>query len=487
MRIKNKAALINHGNIKGREIIADLLDTGLDSLDPYLGVKALFKLEDNKIIIDNRDYELDGDPRSGPAIYDLNDYDRVYVIGAAKGVQRAALAMEEVLGDALTGGHVIGKHGDGILCKKIGVTLAGHPVPDKYCVEGCEKIAELAKDITERDLVITISGSGCGSLMTWPAAGITIEEVTDFTYMMQIEKGVPTSDLNMVRTHIDRFKGGRISRMFLPATLVHTVTADPSKTGTPVLRTNYRGMLEKNNFFPTLCAGSTYAQAIAAIKKWDAWDRTPESIRSHLLAGNERNENMRFDEYERIGARFFGLLFKDATVYPAVKKRAGELGYECLMLSENMSGEAREAGYINSLMALSVERIGQPLKAPVVLMSSGELIVTVGDETGIGGRNQEYCTAAAINIRGSDKVVFGAVDTDGTDGPGGLDIEGAPTCLAGAIVDGFTFEEALKAGLSLREGLKTHGTSEVLWPIGCGVHAEPGVSALDLGLILIME
>ena len=81
-------------------------------------------------------------------------------------------------------------------------------------------------------------------------------------------------------------------------------------------------------------------------------------------------------------------------------------------------------------MALCAERMGEPFKAPIVLMTSGENIVTVGKEKGIGGRNQEYCTAAALKIAGSKKIVFGAVDTDGTDGPGGLKIEGVPECLA---------------------------------------------------------
>ena len=486
MRIKNKEMLTSHGNVAGRKIVADLLDAGLDALDPYLRVKELVKLEDRKIVLDNRDFEMKGDPHAGPAVYDLRDYDRVYVVGAAKGVQRAALALEEILGESLTAGHVIGKHGEDILCGKIGVTLAGHPVPDECCAEGCAKIAALAEDITARDLVFTISGSGCGSLMTCPAGDITIRDVAEFTAMMQIEKGVPTGDLNVVRTHIDRFKGGRLSRLFRPATLVHLTTADPSKMGTPVLRMSYFKMLGCNTFFPPLATASAYADAIAVIKKWNAWERTPDSIRRHLLSGGPHNDNMSVAEYETLGARLFGLIFKDATVYPAVRKKAREFGLDCRMLSEYMQAEAREAGHVNSLMALCAERMGEPFQPPVVLMTSGETVVTVGGETGIGGRNQEYCTAAALNIRGSRRVVFGAVDTDGTDGPGGLRLPGAPDCLAGAIVDGHTFEEAREAGFDLWDALNTHGTSEPLWKLGCGVAAEYGVSALDLGIILIL-
>ena len=485
MRIKNKQMLTDHGNREGRRIVAELLDAGLDSIDPYYRVKELIHLEDGRIVLHTDGFEMRDDPHAGPLSFDLKDFDRVYVIGAAKGVQRAAIAFEEVLGDVLTGGHVIAKHGDGIQCKKIGVTLAGHPVPDSYCVEGCKKIEALAADLTKRDLVFTISGSGCSSLMTYPAGNITVEEVSRFTHMMQIEKGVPTSDLNVVRTHIDRFKGGRLSRVFKNATMVHLTTADPSKRTEPVLRNNYWDML-RENFFPPISYPCSYADAIAAIKKWDAWDETPASIQEWLLAGNEETENVRQEEYESFGARFFGLIFKDATIYPAVRNRAKELGYDCLMLTEYMEAEAREAGRVNAAIAMSAQRLGEPFKTPVVLMTSGENVVTVGNEKGIGGRNQEYCLAAALRIAGNGGIVFGAVDTDGTDGPGGLDIPGAPSCLAGAIVDGETVAEARRAGIDLWDALKTHGTSKPLWELGCGVEAEHCVSALDLGIILLM-
>lgn len=112
-------------------------------------------------------------------------------------------------------------------------------------------------------------------------------------------------------------------------------------------------------------------------------------------------------------------------------------------------------------------------------------MVTVGKESGIGGRNQEYCIAAATRIAGNKNIVFGAVDTDGTDGPGGFKYPGAPQCLAGAVVDGYTVEQARNAGIDLFEALKTHGTSEPMWKLKCGVDAESNVSALDLRIIYI--
>ena len=139
MRIKNKQMLTGHGDREGRRIVAELLDAGLDAIDPYHRVKELVQLENGRIVLHTDGFEMRDDPHSGPLEFDLKDIDRVYVIGAAKGVQRAAVAFEEVLGDVLTGGHVIAKHGDGIQCKKIGVTLAGHPVPDENSVAATSK------------------------------------------------------------------------------------------------------------------------------------------------------------------------------------------------------------------------------------------------------------------------------------------------------------------------------------------------------------
>lgn len=101
MRILNKEALTNHGDKEGRKIVAELLDAGLDSIDPYYRVKNFVKLENNKIILDDRGYEMAGDPHSGRAEYDLSYYDRIFVIGAAKGVQRLPPRLKKFWATAL--------------------------------------------------------------------------------------------------------------------------------------------------------------------------------------------------------------------------------------------------------------------------------------------------------------------------------------------------------------------------------------------------
>jgi len=117
------------------------------------------------------------------------------------------------------------------------------------------------------------------------------------------------------------------------------------------------------------------------------------------------------------------------------------------------------------------------------------MVVTVGKETGIGGRNQEFVLSAAQGIDGSKNIVIGSVDTDGTDGPGiqfAEGLEGIPTCLAGGIVDGGTVEEARNAGINLAEELKKHNTSPTLWKLKSGIVATPNISLIDLTVALVM-
>ncbi len=147
---------------------------------------------------------------SGEEVFDLDEIGRIFVFGAGKGIQRVAKAIEDVLGDRLTGGHVIDKQGGEKILERIEVTFGAHPVPDEACVRGCERILEMTADLTEDDLVFTMVGNGVSSLLTLPAPGISLAELQRLTYIFQIERGGPTIDLIPIRNHLDQMKGGRI-------------------------------------------------------------------------------------------------------------------------------------------------------------------------------------------------------------------------------------------------------------------------------------
>jgi len=485
MRILNAERLAAHGNTPGRRAMVEILEAGLQAADPYPNTRKLVRVEHGKLIVGGSDFEPSGTPNRGEQVFDLASVGRILVVGAAKGVQRVAKALEDVLGDRLSGGHVIDKIGSPLILERIGVTLGGHPVPDQGCIRGSKRILELLQGLHKEDIVFTIAGNGVSSLLTLPVPGVSLEDVRQTTYMMQIERGAPTVDLNPIRNHLDLMKGGRISRYLQPATAIHIVAVDPERASSG--EGGYDKLVRKNIWLHTLPECSTFADAVAMLKKWDAWEAVPATVRAHLLRADPAGETVKVAEFERTRFRIFAIMPKQLSMLPAAQAKAAALGFTPYTLCTWLQCEAAPAGTVVAQIARSVEREGLPFAPPCALFSNGELLVTVGKENGIGGRNQEYALSAALAIAGSKNVIVGAVDSDGNDGPGGqfvADGEGIPT-LAGGIVDGETAAEALAVGVDIRAELRRHNATPALWRLDSGVHATYNISLNDLGVTLV--
>ena len=488
MRITNSDTLLAHGNVAGRQAVIEILEAGLKASDPYYNARALLRLEGNALMVGGREFEPADAPHTGKdQVYDLDQIDRIYVVGAGKGAQRVGKAFEDVLGERLTGGVVIAKHDDDLELERIQVVFGAHPVPDEGCVRGCQAILDLAKDLTPRDLVFTITGNGVSSLLTMPVPGVTLDDVRQVTYMMQIEKGAPTTDLNPIRNNLDVMKGGKISRYLRPAQLVHLIISDPGGS-TKIVTSGYTELMTNNLWLHNLPDCTSFQLAIDCLKKWDCWDRAPQSIKDFLTKADPKWETVRQQEFETWHSPIYGLIPHTMGMLPSAERRAAELGFTPHLMSSFLMAEAREAGTVYAAIADLCVRQGKPFQPPCALISGGELLVTVGQETGIGGRNQEFCLGAALKIAGSSRIVVGGVDSDGTDGPGTQfsDLKDVP-CLAGGIVDGDTLREAQAAGVDLRGELMRHNATPALWATGNGVLATHGVSMCDLDVILILD
>jgi glycerate-2-kinase len=464
----------------------DILEAGLEAADPSHNVRELLRVEGDRLIVGHSDFEPTGTPKPGERVFDLSRVGRIYVFGAGKGIQYVARGIEEVLGVRLSGGHVIGKHGDPIILKRIGVTLGGHPVPDEGCVQGCLKILEMCEDLNEEDLVFTVVANGVSSLLTLPVPGVSLEDVRQTTYMMQIERGVPTHDLNPIRNHLDQMKGGRISRAIQPATAIHILARDPNYAPTVRLR-GYEQLMHGNFWLHTMPDCTTFEQAVAMLKKWDAWDAVPASVRAHLTRADPRQETVKAAEYEQADFLVYGVMPRNRSMLAAMEK-ARQLRFTPHRLSRWLQAEANQVGPVMASIAETIEHEGLPFAPPCALFTAGELLVTVGQETGIGGRNQEYALSAARRIAGSKNIVMAGADTDGTDGPGGCfaDDAGDLACLAGGIIDGETVAEAQAAGVDILNAIRTHNTSPALWALNSGIAARPNIAIGDLGVTLIL-
>jgi len=481
-RIQNIDDLASHGNVCAREAVLEILEAGLEASDPYYNTGKFIRLQGDTLIVGGKAFEPGGSPITGEEVYELPKIGRIFVFGAGKGIQRVAKAIEDTLGDRLTGGHVIDKKGHPVILKRIGVTLGAHPVPDEDCVRGCKRIRELTDNLTENDLVFTCVSSGVSSLLTMPVPGVSLEDVRKTTYIMQVERGVPTGDLNAIRNHLDMMKGGRISRLLGPAKAIHIIAKAPP---------GYDQLMHHNLWLHTLPDCTTFQLAIDNLKKWDAWDAVPASIRKFLETADPRHETVKAEEFKKMSFRIFGVMpgFNQTAKLPAAMEKARELGFKPVILAEAvMSVEASPAGKYVAAITRTIERSGQPFEPPCALFSSGEMIVTVGKEKGIGGRNQEFALSAALGIAGSKNIVIASVDTDGTDGPGTQFANGPedmPPCFAGGIVDGETVEEARKAGVNIVAELKKHNTSPALWKLKSGIIARPDISLNDLTIALV--
>jgi glycerate-2-kinase len=485
LRILNADRLASVGNRRGREALVQILEAGLVAGDPYDNVCDLMRVEGHALVVGHPEFEPHSTPHPGPRIYDLDEICRIYVVGAGKGIQYVARPLEEILGDRLTGGHVVAKHGDPMILERIGVTLGGHPVPDEGCVRGCQAILALIQDLRPEDLVITLAANGVSSLLTLPVPGVSLEDVARTTYLMQIERGAPTQDLNPIRNHLDVLKGGRLSRLLQPAQAIHIVARDPNHQPS-VLMTGYPQLMYQNFWLHNLPDCTTFEQARKMLIKWDAWDAVPASVRAHLERADPAQETVKAAEFEQTDFRVYGVLSRARQVVPGAMAKARELGFATHRMTRWLHAEAGPTGRVMACIAKTIEVEGHPFEPPCALFTSGELLVTVGGEIGVGGRNQEYALSAAFELAGTDQIVMGGVDTDGTDGPGGdFGVEGV-NCLAGGIVDGQTVAQAKAAGVDIWAAVTQHNTSQALWKLESGIVATPNIALGDLGVTLIL-
>jgi len=217
----------------------------------------------------------------------------------------------------------------------------------------------------------------------------------------------------------------------------------------------------------------------------------PEAVRRHLEKAEPEHETVKATDFEKMSFRIFGLMpgyWQSGKLGPAMKK-AEDLGFKAVVLTDKLiEFEASQAGIYLASIANTIERTGQPFEPPCALFSSGELVVTVGKEKGIGGRNQEFALSAALKIEGSENIVIASVDTDGTDGPGFQFSEGKEEipCLSGGIVDGWTVKEARERGVDIIGELKPHNTTPALRKLDSGIVVSPNVSLIDLTVALVL-
>jgi hydroxypyruvate reductase len=385
----------------------------------------------------------------------------IYVIGAGKAGASMAQAAERVLGRRITAGLINVKDGHLAPLRRIELNQCGHPVPDERGAAGSVRIAQIAAAAGRDDLVLCLVSGGASALLPLPAEGITLEEKQATTRLL-LACGATIHEINAVRKHISRIKGGQLARLAAPARVESLLLSDVIGDNLDVIGSG-----------PTAPDASTFATVAAIFDRYAIRTRVPASVRTRIERGARgeipETPKPRDPLFARVRNTVVG---GNRLALDAAARAARLLGYRTLILSSTIEGETREIARMHAAIAREISSTGRPVRPPACIITGGETTVTIKGD-GLGGRNQEFTLAAALDIAGLPRVVVFSAGTDGSDGP---------TDAAGAIADGQTLARQPDARLYLDRNDSYH----YFQPLGDLVITGPtNTNVMDVRLILV--
>ena len=457
MIIKNSRELGSVGDIPARQVLLEITEAVMQSLDSHRIIHEILKLEGSVLRIGERKWEL-------------RSKRRLYILGAGKAANAMARAVEEVLGDRITQGLVIVKQleaGDSL--PHIELVVGGHPIPNEGGLVGSRRMLEMVDQATPDDLFISLISGGSSALMNCPVSGISLEDEQAVSEML-LKSGARILEINAVRRHISAINGGRLAQKIeaAGAELINFIisdglgakpTIDPSQ---PV------------EFFATPVAAdlTTLQDARDVLMKYGLTAKLPR-VFNFLCDATEKDETPK-----KFGVRIHHfVLGRPANACEAAKRAAEQRGLVSCVLSTVLEGESREAGTFLASIAKEIRLNNRPIAAPCLLIAGGETTTRVEGACGKGGPSQELALGFALEVAGRHGICLCALDTDGTDGP---------TAIAGGLVDGTTIERAREKGLDPYKLLAVHDSSAVLQTVGDAVcTGNTGTNVCDLNIIYV--
>ena len=426
--------------------------TGVTAVDPSAAIRCAVVRQGDTLYVD-------GVP------YDLQRYAQVYVVGAGKAGATMTQGLEAVLGERLTGGVVTVKYGHLAPVSRVTIHEAAHPVPDAAGMQGAEALLQVAQQAGADDLVLCLLSGGGSALLPAPSPGITLAEKQQVTSLL-LECGASIDEINAIRKHLSRLKGGQLARLVLPATLITLVLSDVVGDRLDVIASG-----------PTVPDPTTYADCLEIIRRYELFPRLPGSVRAHLQRGQggELAETPKATDpaFARSQTVIIG---SNRMALQAACAEAQARGYKTLLLSSSLEGETRHIARMHAAIAREIRQSGAPLVPPACVITGGETTVTLRGD-GLGGRNQEFALAAALDIAGLESVVVLSAGTDGTDGP---------TPAAGALADGSTVARAQALGLAPQTCLRRNDSYHFFHALGdLFITGPTGTNVMDMHILLV--
>jgi len=427
----------------------------LKAVDPESAVRKFVK-RDGSIL------------RIGRNRFNLDKVRKLWVLGAGKAAAPMGRAVERILGHHIAGGFLITKYGHSLPLKKLEVAEAGHPLPDSGSVAAGKRFLALAdRRIVADDLVICLFSGGASSLLVSPASGITLKDKLLCTKLL-LNSGAGIHELNAVRKHLSKIKGGGLARALSPTRVVSLVLSDVVGDDPATIASG-----------PMAADPTTYDECLAILRKFRLLRRIPPAVRRRLDLGAAGKIGETPKEGDPAFAQnTFHIIGSCAQVCTAAARAARRLGYQTLVITSRLEGDTGEAARFHMSVADEIALHRRPVKRPACIISGGETTVRVRGK-GKGGRNQEFVLHCVKRLsQMSVPCVVSSLGTDGTDGP---------TDAAGAIADNTTLLRSIQYERSLlSKSLRDNDSYHFFERLGDLIITGPTrTNVMDLHIVLI--
>ena len=394
--------------MNNREIAEKIFMAGVRSVLPEKLITGIMKIDGSVLTINENKIPLD-------------NIKNIYVIGAGKASAAMGHYVESILGDRITGGHIVVKYGYSCKLKRIKVTEAGHPIPDSNGFKATEEIIKLSSRASENDLVICLISGGGSALLADLPEGLLPEELYIVNNLL-IRCGASINEINCVRKHLSLIKGGQLARIVRPAQLATLILSDV--TGNP---------LEVIASGPTVPDPSTFSDALQVIDDYHLTADITSGVLNYLKDGS----NGIHPETPKPGDPLFSgtlniLAGTNQIALKAAKAQAVNIGFRSYIIDTELHGDVENVSESVISTAISFKN-NNDIQKPVCLLYGGETTVRINGN-GKGGRNQHLALLAAMRLKNLPGLTLLSAGTDGTDGP---------TDYAGAVVDSETVRKAI--------------------------------------------
>lgn len=450
MKIRDKGRLIR--GIERRAHALSIVEAGVSSVMPENVIRNAVRIAGNILEVPGRKY-------------DLSKYRHIYVAGGGKASATMASELERILDGRITAGIVNDRYGTGPLKGRIRLREAGHPLPTEDGVNGVKEMLDMLSDAVKDDLIIFLISGGGSALLPYPAPGISLNDTVELTNQL-LKSGATIAEINCIRKHISKIKGGRLLRFTGGAEVLSLIVSDVVGDDPEAIASG-----------PTSPDHTTYTDALSILEKYRATMTVPRNIIDHLKTG-QRGDTMEslkagdpaLDRVHNV------VIASNIIALKAAATEASRLCYRPIILGSYIKGESREVGLIMAGIAKECQSSGNPTGQPAAIISGGETTVTVCG-SGKGGRNQELALGFLRDYQPGLTIV--SIDTDGIDGA---------TDACGAIADETTLPHAASLGLSIQNALDTNSSYDFFKALDDLIITGPtGTNVSDLRVVLAYD